>query len=140
MLNKKNLVILEGGLTRDPEEFETPNVIHLSIGVDNAGSEKGVQYPSGYFDLKIWMNDSKHTPPALSEYVRNALKEGTLKKGSRISVIGSLKHERWETAGKKSSKVIINVEAIEIYTAKTAAPAKAYAATTEDEPNFVPNF
>lgn len=151
MLNKKNLVILEGGLTRDPEEFESAGVVHLSVAVDNAGTEKGVQYASGYFDVKVWLNNSKYSAPALAEGVRAALKEGTLKKGTRVSVIGTLKQERWEKEGQKSSKVVVVAESVEIYTARPAntnatqqnTGNTAYATATsdqEDEVTFVPNF
>jgi single-strand DNA-binding protein len=143
MLNKKNLVVLEGGLTRDPEEFENTNasVVHLSLAVDNAGSEKGVQYPSGYFDVKVWLSDSKYTPTALAENVKAALKDKTLRKGARVSVVGSLRHERWERDGQKNSKVVIIAESLEIYTAKPAnTPAAATSASDDNEPMFVPSF
>jgi len=142
MLNKKNLVILEGGLTKDPQEFENANVVHLSLAVDNAGQEKGVQYASGYFDVKVWLNESKFTPAAVSEYVRNALKEKTLKKGARVSIVGTLRQERWEKDGQRSSKVVVIAEAIEVYTASKNAgqAATATAAITAQEETFVPNF
>lgn len=145
MMTKKNLVILEGGLTKDPVEFDNANVIHLSLAVDNAGQEKGVQYAAGYFDVKVWLNDSKYTPAALAETVKNALREKTLKKGTKVAIIGQLKQERWEKDGQRSSKVVVVAESIEIYTARPAGGATAGAAvgaatTPAEDGILVPNF
>lgn len=147
MMTKKNFVGLEGGLTKDPQEFENANVVHLSMAVDGAGQEKGVQYAAGYFDVKIWLNDSKYTPAALAETVKTALKEKTLKKGTKIAVMGQLKQERWEKDGQRSSKVVVIAESIEIYTPRSGANggASAGAATgsasaTADDSILVPNF
>lgn len=145
MMTKKNLVVLEGGLTKDPVEFDNANVVHLSLAVDNAGQEKGVQFAAGYFDVKVWLNDSKHTPAALAETVKNALREKTLKKGTKIAIIGQLKQERWEKDGQRSSKVVVVAESIEIYTPRPAGGASAGAAagaatTPADDGILVPNF
>lgn len=142
-MSKKNLVILEGGLTRDPEEFESANIVHLSLAVDNAGQEKGVQYASGYFDVKVWLNDSKYTPAITAETVRAALDNKSLKKGTKIAITGQLKQERWERDGKKSSKVVVVADTIEIYTAKPASnaqPAMAASSVNDEEETFVPSF
>jgi single-stranded DNA-binding protein len=130
MLSKKNVVILDGGLTKDPEVFENTGVVHLSVGVDGAGSEKGVQNPSGYFDVKVWLNQSKYTAAATAENIRAALADKSLAKGTRVGIVGRLTHERWtDKEGKKSARVIITAETIDIYRAKgqSSAPAGSVA-------------
>lgn len=115
MMNKKNLVVLEGGLTKDAKTAADGKIVELSIGVDMAGAEKGVPNASGYFDIKIWLTDSKWSPIALAEQVKADLDNGNLVKGARVSVVGQLKHERWETNGQKSSRVVIMAESLDVF-------------------------
>jgi single-stranded DNA-binding protein len=136
MLTKKNLVVLEGGLTRDPEIYAEAGVVHFSLGVDSSGSEKGVQNPSGYFDLKVWTTPSKYTPAATAEDVKKYLEEGILVKGARVSVVGRLVQERWlDKEGKKNARTVIMVETIDLFRAKGTmagqAPAGSVAQASE---------
>jgi hypothetical protein len=108
------MVIIQGGLTKDPEVYED-KVVHLSVAVDNSGNEKGVKNAPGYFDVKIWMTPSKMTPEVTTEALKTAINEKTLKKGAKISVIGRLIHERWkDDTGKRSSRAVIMAESFNI--------------------------
>lgn len=115
MIKANNTVILSGGLTRDPEVQMDGKLLVLSLAVDGAGSEKDVKYASGYFDIKFWLTDSKMTAQATVEDVQKGLDEGTLKKGVRVQVVGSLRHERWTKEDKKDSRVVIMAESISFY-------------------------
>jgi single-stranded DNA-binding protein len=114
MLTNRNIIILEGGLTKDPEVFESAGVVHLSLAIDGAGSEKGVKNASGYFDIKFWLSSSPYSSEAVVESVKRMLSEKTLQKGSRVAVNGRLVQERWEKDGKKSSKVVVVADSIEL--------------------------
>ena len=110
MINPKNLTNLVGGIVSDPE-MVGENLLTLRIAVDNAGSEKGVKAASGYFDVKYWLNnDNKFN----SEWVKNQIQNGNMKKGSQIQLVGSLVHERWKDEATQSSrsKVVLVAEAI----------------------------
>ena len=119
MMNKKNLVVLEGGLVRDAKTAIDGKIVEFSIGVDMAGSEKGGTSNSGFFDVKVWVTDSKWSPAALGEQVKEYLANGTLTKGARVSVVGQLRHERWEANGQKSSRVVIMAESLDVYNKNT---------------------
>ena len=119
MLTKKNVVMLEGGLTKDAEHFADAGVVHLSMAIDGSGSEKGVPNAAGYFDVKVWLTPSKYSPAALGEYVKSALTEGSLVKGTRIGLVGRLVQERWKgTDGKMNSRVVVMAESLDIFASK----------------------
>lgn len=129
MMNKKNLVVLEGNLVRDAKTGAADGkIVELSVAVDMAGSEIGAVNAPGYFDVKIWMTDSKYTPAALAEQVKKHLSENTLTKGTRVGIVGQLKQERWKNANNEGrSRVTIVVEGLDVYTrlATGGAPAPA---------------
>lgn len=142
-MNRKNFVALEGGLTKDPEVHESPGVVHLSLAIDGAGSEKGVSFPTGYFDVKVWLNDSDYTPAITAKNIRAAIADGSLKKGSRVSVMGTLKQERWTKDGVRSSKVVVVADMVEVYTKQSTgsySSTNVAAEADSDQPVFSPSF
>jgi single-stranded DNA-binding protein len=123
MLSTKNVVMLSGGLTRDAEYRESPGIVEMSLAVDGSGTQKDVQNASGYFDVKVWMNTSKYSPAATAENVKKLLDEGVLTKGTRVSIVGRLVHERWtnKDTGKIDSRVSIVAETVDAYRAGAGA-------------------
>jgi single-stranded DNA-binding protein len=72
-------------------------------------------------------------------YVKTALTEGSLTKGTRIGIVGRLVQERWKgNDGKTNSRVVIMAEAIDIYAAKNkaasseSAPLQAASSSIDD--------
>lgn len=109
MIDPNNNLNLTCGVVADPE-MPTENIAKLRVAVDYAGSEKGSDNSTGYFDVTYYLNsdDNKRN----CEFVRNQISSGKLAKGSQIRLIGRLVQERWSTDDKKSSKVVIVAENI----------------------------
>lgn len=110
MLDPKNSINITGGVTRDPES-PSDNLVKFSIAVDYAGSEKGGS-STGYFDVVYWTNNDDNKRNA--DFVKNQVKEGKLKKGSQVQILGRLTQERWSTEGdsSKKSRVVIVAESL----------------------------
>ena len=97
---KTNVVIISGGLTRDPELKYTTNenpVCNFSIGTETGWGDKK---ESSFFNCVAW----KKTAELIAQY---------LKKGSQVVITGSLQQRRWEKDGEKKSVIEINVHNIE---------------------------
>jgi single-strand DNA-binding protein len=105
MMDAKNVVVLQGGLTRDPETANNGQILKLGLAVDYASNDKDNR--SGYFDVTYFFHDDPN-----SKFVKGQLDAGNLKKGSQLSIIGRLNQDRWEQDGQKRSRVIILAEAI----------------------------
>ena len=100
-----NSVVLVGRLTRDVEirftKGGTP-VGNLSIAV-NRCAKKGEEWVDevSFFDCKRFGKQAE----ALAPY---------LIKGKLIAVVGQLEQERWEKDGQKRSKVVVNLNDIQL--------------------------
>lgn len=128
MISGRNIVVLEGGLTRDPETVNDGNILTFSIGVDGAGSEKGVQNPSGYFDIKLWLTPSEFSAAATARQAKEHLTQGNLTKGTRVRVVGRLSQDRWTNDNGKTSKVVVIAESIDVYTPKNSGGSNSHPA------------
>jgi single-strand DNA-binding protein len=106
-----NKVLLIARLTRDPELKQTTSghsVVTISVA-------SGRKYKSGdemkeetsFFDCVAW----NKTAELINQYC---------KKGDRIGIEGRLLQRRWETDGKKNSKVEISIENIQFLSNKKA--------------------
>lgn len=104
-----NRVIIIANTTRDVELKSTPSgasVANFSIASNRkykAGDETKEEV--SYFDCVVWGK--------LAE-----LCEKYVKKGDRVGIEGRLQQRRWETDGKKSSKVEIVVENVQFLSNK----------------------
>lgn len=132
MINSRNLTQITGRLTADPNYNETVGVVNFSVAQDNAGRENG-ETVSGFFDVTVWVNPSDYTPVALGNYVKNAIADKTLAKGSVVEITGRLSQERWERDGKKNSKIVIIAENVMV-TWSHAGAEKREAAKAESGP------
>lgn len=120
MMDPRNVVVLSGGLVADPEK-PTEKIVKLRLAVDYAGRDKdNPDDRSGYFDVTYYLNDDNPN----TKFVRGQLDQGNLKKGSSISVVGRLEHDRFKTKeGQKASRVQIVADAIS-YFGRASKPAE----------------
>lgn len=108
MMDPRNVVTISGGVVADPER-PSDKVVKFRLAVDYAGREKDSEDRSGYFDVVYYINDENPN----SKFVTGQLAAGNLKKGSGISVVGRLEHDRFKTKeGTKTSRVQIIADAI----------------------------
>ncbi len=133
MITNTNLVSLQGRLTADPETNDNIGLVSFSLAVDFAGNEKDADSKTGFFDVKMWVNDSQYQAPAVVNAVKQNIADGKLVKGAKVSVMGRLSQERWTKDGSKNSKVVIVAENVQVMwsgsnenttATATAAPAK----------------
>lgn len=140
MLDSRNLINLTGGVVADPE-LVNGNILKLRVGVDYAGSEKGSDKNSGYFDVTYYLqtDDNARNAKWLKEQVDN----GNLKKGSQIHVIGRLVQERWTNEDKKNSRVVIvaeNVSYVKKSGESTGGALSASAGSAPSQAELPDNF
>lgn len=108
MLSGKNNVVLTGNLVADPEKVGD-KVLKLRMAVSFAGQDRdNSDDRTGFFSVTYFLND---TPNA--KFVSNQIGAGNLKKGSGVTVLGSLMQERWSKDGQKSSQIVIYAESID---------------------------
>ncbi len=127
-MDPKNLVVLTGGVVRDPEVIND-NILKFSIAVNYAGSEKGSENNSGYFDVTYFLNGGDER---ISKFVRGQLDAGNLKQGAQLSIMGRLNHERWTSDDGKRSKVAVIAEVISYAGGSKPAESSGSSSSTSD--------
>lgn len=105
-----NSVVLVGRITKDVGSDErsfsyigngtAKAVVNIAV---NRGVKKGDKWEdeTSFIDVVIWGKLAENLKPRLT-------------KGKQISVMGSLKQDRWEKDGQKQSKIYVNAEQVEI--------------------------
>ncbi|MBE7412860.1 MAG: single-stranded DNA-binding protein [Leptospiraceae bacterium] len=82
-------IVMDGNLTADPEAKKTPNgknVTTFSIAVNHTDPKGDKEEGEvSFFDVEAWEKDGE----ACASY---------LKKGRKVTVIGTLRQDRWKTA------------------------------------------
>lgn len=109
MLDPKNIVNITAGVVADPEVIND-KIAKFRVAVDYAGSEKGAQSTSGYFDITYYLKDNEGFVSKNASFIAGQISAGKLKKGSQISIIGRLMQERWQQDNQNRSKVVIIAE------------------------------
>ncbi|MBL8967338.1 MAG: single-stranded DNA-binding protein [Spirochaetaceae bacterium] len=104
-MNSLNSILIEGNLTRDPENKTLPSgsqVCNFSVASNRFYKQNDeLEKEVSYFDVEAWAR------------VAQSCAE-TLKKGRGVRVVGRLKQERWnDPEGKPRSKVKIVAEHVE---------------------------
>lgn len=92
MISASNMVIVTGNMTADPE-FPKDNIMKFRLAVNGAGRDAEGEYGAGFFDVTVFENgvaDSHWT------FIKNQVASGNYSKSTRVSVAGSLRHERWK--------------------------------------------
>ena len=54
MIDPKNIINITGGVVADPELVNDGKIANFTLAVDYAGSEKGSDNNTGYFDIVYW--------------------------------------------------------------------------------------
>lgn len=135
MINKNNMVLLEGNLVRDPEIHTLGNgsqVVHFTIAINGAGSSAEEKSKAGFFDCKIWLTANDYCAAADVTAAREGF-TNEWKQGTRLSVIGRLSQESWKKDGNTLSKIVVMCDKVQgnTYKANTGAPGAERAAMTE---------
>lgn len=116
MINRNNMWLGEGNLSRDPEIHSVgPNgaeVVHFTIAVSGASSG-GEKDSAGFFDCKIWLTANDYNVPAEIATAREGFKNGNWKKGDRLFVMGRLVQERWDKNGESRSRIIVQADKVQ---------------------------
>ncbi len=99
MLEAKNVVIFQGGIVADPE-MVGENIVRFRIGVDYSANDKVSNNTSGYFDITYFLNSGDRN----ADWVRTQIKEGKMKKGSTIGIVGRAVHDRWVDKDQKNQQ------------------------------------
>lgn len=111
MLDAKNVVSISGGVVSDPEIIND-KIAKFRIAIDYAGSEKGSQNNSGYFDVTYYLKDGSDFANNNAKFIHSQITSGKMKKGSPIQLIGRLVQERWQQDNNNRSRVVIVAESI----------------------------
>jgi hypothetical protein len=109
MLDPKNVVTLTAGIVADPEIINE-RIAKFRVAVDYAGSEKGSQSTSGYFDITYYLKDNDGFVNKNASFIHGQITGGKMKKGSQISIIGRLLQERWQQDNQNRSKIVVVAE------------------------------
>jgi single-stranded DNA-binding protein len=143
MIDPKNVITATGGVVSDPELIND-KIAKFRLAIDYAGSEKGSENNSGYFDIVYYLKDGVNFSSKNASFLHTQITSGKLKKGSSIQLIGRLVQERWQQDGNNRSRVVVVAESVS-YISSGGAPKTAAVATTAssngaaEEVSSVPN-
>ncbi len=147
MIDPRNLINLTGGVVTDVE-LVNDKIGKFRFAVDYAGSEKGSDNTSGYFDIVYYLKDSKGDFIGKNaSFIHTQVKGDKIKKGTKLQIVGRLVQERWKQDDQNKNRVVIVAEHISYAattgtpnTAKTANGASGSAtASTGENQNSVPD-
>lgn len=111
MLDAKNVVAISGGIVSDPELIND-KIAKFRIAIDYAGSEKGGQNNSGYFDIVYYLKEGSDFASKNAQFLHSQITNGKLKKGSPVQILGRLVQERWTQDNQNRSKVVVVAESL----------------------------
>ncbi len=125
-----NHVVLVGRLTRDAEMRFTASgqaICNFSLAV-NRRIKKEEQWvdEASFFDLTLWGK----TAEALQRY---------LLKGTQVAVDGELRQDRWEKEGQKFSKVVVNVNNLQLLGSRQGGGSEPRSQSSEPRSEARPN-
>jgi single-stranded DNA-binding protein len=145
MIDPKNVITLTGGVVSDPELIND-KIAKFRMAVDYAGSEKGSQNNSGYFDVVYYLKDGNDFASKNASFLHTQITSGKMKKGSSIQLVGRLVQERWQQDNNNRSRVVIVAESLSYITsgsapktASTTSAAATSANSSSEEFNSVPS-
>ena len=120
-----NKVWLIGNLTKDPELTETPNgvaVCKFSIAVSRDYSNSDGTRETDFFNITVWRGRAE----SCGRY---------LKKGSKVSVVGSLQNRSYEDKdGNKRTLTDVIANEVEFLTPKNASGEEDAAPVRRERP------
>jgi len=139
MIDPKNVITLTGGVVSDPELI-ADKIAKFRVAVDYAGSEKGSQNNSGYFDVTYYLKDGSDFASKNANFIHSQITNKNLKKGSPIQIVGRLVQERWKQDDQNRSKVVIVAESISyVLTGQKSGTKTSSETSNASEANSVPD-
>ena len=145
MLDAKNVVTISGGIVSEPEIIND-KIAKFRVAIDYAGSEKGGDNNSGYFDVVYYLNEGTNFASKNAQFLHSQITGGKLKKGSPLQILGRLVQERWQQDGANRSKVVIVAESVSYAASNYSknnesgdAPKTAEAGSSASSYSSVPN-
>jgi len=143
MIDPRNLINLTGGVVSDVELIND-KIAKFRLAVDYAGSEKGSDNTSGYFDIVYYLKDMAGAMTKNANFIYTQLKADKIKKGGKLQIVGRLVQERWKQDDQNKNRVVIVAEHISYAfsagssTSGTAAKTATVGSTETDVQNSVP--
>ena len=142
MIDPRNLINLTGGVVTDVELFND-KIGKFRFAVDYAGSEKGSDNTSGYFDIVYYIRDSKgEFIGKKASFIHTQTKADKIKKGTKLQIVGRLVQERWKQDDQNKNRVVVVAEHISYATTSSpagAAKTTSTVAASSDNQNNVPD-
>jgi len=147
MIDPKNVISLTGGVVSDPELIND-KIAKFRMAVDYAGSEKGSQNNSGYFDIVYYLKNNNDFASKNASFLHTQITSGKMKKGSSIQLVGRLVQERWQQDNGNRSRVVVVAESVSYIGGGASKPATGATASgassngseaSSDEFNSVPS-
>jgi single-stranded DNA-binding protein len=111
MIDPRNIINITGGVVSDAELIND-KILKFRLAVDYAGSEKGSDNTSGYFDIVYYLKDGNSFVNKNASFLHTQVTAGKMKKGSKIHLIGRLVQERWRQDDSNRSRVVVVAEHI----------------------------
>lgn len=134
MIEGSNVVVLSGGITKDPEVV-SGKVVKFSVAVDYAANDKSGN-STGYFDVTYFLDDNNRN----SSFVKGQIQDGKMKKGSQVNLVGRLVQERWTSDDGNRSKVSVIAETISYTKGGMSKPASEGSSSSAGEAAAIPDF
>lgn len=122
MIDPKNVISLTGGVVSDPELIND-KIAKFRMAVDYAGSEKGSQNNSGYFDIVYYLKSGNDFSSKNASFLHTQITSGKMKKGSSIQLVGRLVQERWQQDNANRSRVVVVAESVSYISSGTPKAA-----------------
>jgi single-stranded DNA-binding protein len=123
MIDPRNLINITGGVVSDAEMIND-KILKFRLAVDYAGSEKGSDNTSGYFDVVYYLKDGSNFINKNASFIHSQVSAGKIKKGAKIHIVGRLVQERWRQDDANRSRVVVVAEHIS-YAASSGTGAKS---------------
>jgi single-stranded DNA-binding protein len=123
MIDPRNLINITGGVVSDAEMIND-KILKFRLAVDYAGSEKGSDNTSGYFDVVYYLKDGNNFINKNASFIHSQVSAGKIKKGAKIHIVGRLVQERWRQDDANRSRVVVVAEHIS-YAASSGTGAKS---------------
>ncbi len=104
MLQTNNFGRWEGNMVADPE---TPaeGIVTFRLAVNNGGYQDG-KMDAGFFTVKVYLSS---VVPMHKDFILRQLESGKFSKSTRVSVLGSLRQERWKSSDDSNRDKIVIV-------------------------------
>ena len=132
MIDPRNLINLTGGVVTDVE-LVNDKIAKFRLAVDYAGSEKGSDNTSGYFDVVYYLKDANGFIGKNATFIHGQVKADKIKKGAKLQIVGRLVQERWKQDDQNKNRVVIVAEHISYATTAGAQGAKTASTGTSSD-------